>query len=267
VLKLESPDVESAFDALTAANDALMIDVLYERQLATLGGLIERLSTRQSPLFVVGSSGIQSALSAHWRNKGDAGRNKGDADLYLRRNKGDADLYLKVCVPFILRFGLSVAVCGSCSPVTAGQIRHAVQNGFAEVEVAPAAIDEQKATRAALDAIRSGKSVVIHTGMGDASKRVTDESAKNIGPALGKILRNILAESHVRRVIVAGGDTSGAVARALGIESMEMIAQLTRGSPLCRASAPNSPADGIEITFKGGQIGPQSFFTDVLGRS
>jgi hypothetical protein len=41
---------------------------------------------------------------------------------------------------------------------------------------------------------------------------------------------------------------------------MEMIAELTRGSPLCRVSAPGSPADGLQMTFKGGQIGPIDFF-------
>jgi len=29
---------------------------------------------------------------------------------------------------------------------------------------------------------------------------------------------------------------------------------------LCRVHAPLSPADGLEITFKGGQIGNQDFF-------
>jgi len=74
------------------------------------------------------------------------------------------------------------------------------------------------------------------------------------------VLRSVIEQTKLRRAIVAGGDTSGQVARALGIESMEMIAELTRGSPLCRAAAPGSPADGIEITFKGGQIGKQDFF-------
>ena len=49
----------------------------------------------------------------------------------------------------------------------------------------------------------------------------------------------------------------------LTIESLEMVGELTRGSPLCRAVAPGSPADGIEITFKGGQIGDVDFFRTV----
>jgi uncharacterized protein YgbK (DUF1537 family) len=36
------------------------------------------------------------------------------------------------------------------------------------------------------------------------------------------------------------------------------------GSPLCRVSAANGVIDGAEITFKGGQVGRDDFFTSVL---
>jgi len=94
---------------------------------------------------------------------------------------------------------------------------------------------------------------------------VDEATSRAIGPALGRVLRSSLADSQTRRVLIAGGDTSGAVAKELGIESMEMIGELTRGSPLVRVTAPGSPADGIEMTFKGGQIGPQNFFATVQG--
>ena len=84
-------------------------------------------------------------------------------------------------------------------------------------------------------------------------------SARDLGNTLGRMLREILTEVKVRRVIVAGGDTSGDVASASQIESLEMIAPLTPGSPLCKVTATGSPADGIEMTFKGGQIGRWSF--------
>jgi uncharacterized protein YgbK (DUF1537 family) len=61
-------------------------------------------------------------------------------------------------------------------------------------------------------------------------------------------------------VIIAGGDTSSFAARALGIESLEMIAPISPGAPLCRAEAPGSPADGLEFLFKGGQVGAENIF-------
>jgi uncharacterized protein YgbK (DUF1537 family) len=39
-----------------------------------------------------------------------------------------------------------------------------------------------------------------------------------------------------------------------------MIAPLTPGAPLCRAFAPGSPADGLEVVFKGGQVGAENYF-------
>ena len=56
---------------------------------------------------------------------------------------------------------------------------------------------------------------------------------------------------------------SSFAARALGIEALEMIAPLTPGAPLCRALAPGSPADKMEVVFKGGQVGPENYFQIV----
>jgi 3-oxoisoapionate kinase len=135
--------------------------------------------------------------------------------------------------------GPILAVCGSCSPVSSRQVDWALSNGFVDVSDRPENV--------ALE-VSAGRSVVIHTRGGRPNEN------------FGRTIRNVLEASQVRRVLVAGGDTSGQVARALGIESLEMVGQLVRGSPLCRAAAPNSPADGIEVTFKGGQIGPVDFF-------
>jgi uncharacterized protein YgbK (DUF1537 family) len=43
-----------------------------------------------------------------------------------------------------------------------------------------------------------------------------------------------------------------------------MIAPLTPGAPLCRARAlPPSPAEGLEVVFKGGQVGAEDYFEIV----
>jgi uncharacterized protein YgbK (DUF1537 family) len=143
-----------------------------------------------------------------------------------------------------------LALCGSCSPVITAQITHAITCGFAEV-----AVNEADAVEAATRALREGRSVILHT---DAKRKMNDASEK-----LATLARRVLETSPVTRVLVAGGDTSGKIARELNIESMEMIGELTRGSPLVRVTAPNSPADGVEMTFKGGQIGAIDFFSLV----
>jgi uncharacterized protein YgbK (DUF1537 family) len=209
--------------------DAVLIDLLYERQLLTVGALI---SHSKRPIFAVGSSGVESALCAFWA---ESGRITGRPAFKPAGATGPI-----------------IAICGSCSPVTAAQVRWAVEQGFVEFALS------SEALAPAIEALRNGKSVVVH------SQNVDRKLAANIGPALGSVLRDLLTATKTRRVLIAGGDTSGQIARAMGIESMEMIAELTRGSPLCRVNAPASPADGIEMTFKGGQIGKVDFFGHVL---
>lgn len=238
VLALDGFDPQRVLHEQVARGaEAVLIDVLQERHLEIIGRLLAGAAGDGPPLFVVGSSGVEAALAAHWRVSGMIS----DESTFLPPGQ----------------MSPIVAVCGSCSPVTAAQIRHAVANGFVE------AADLQTARDVSIDALCNGRSVVIHTGMGEPAKQVSGAAAEGIGPTLGRILRDVLDNARVRRVIVAGGDTSGSVARALGIEALEVIAELTRGSPLCRANAPGSPAEGVEFTFKGGQIGPVDFFTQV----
>jgi uncharacterized protein YgbK (DUF1537 family) len=71
-----------------------------------------------------------------------------------------------------------------------------------------------------------------------------------------------------RRIVVAGGDTSGRVAARLGIESLRMIAPIAPGAPLCRAHSADPAIDGLEIALKGGGMGGPDYFERVrLGRA
>jgi uncharacterized protein YgbK (DUF1537 family) len=48
------------------------------------------------------------------------------------------------------------------------------------------------------------------------------------------------------------------------IEALEMGAPTAPGSPLCRIHAPGSARDGMEIVFKGGQVGGSGYFVSLL---
>ena len=80
---------------------------------------------------------------------------------------------------------------------------------------------------------------------------------------MGRILRQVLQEAGLPRAAVTGGDTSGFVARTLGIESLEFVSPLYPGSPLCRARTTTEAIDNLEIVFKGGQVGKVDFFECV----
>ena len=63
-----------------------------------------------------------------------------------------------------------------------------------------------------------------------------------------------------RRVVVAGGDSSGEVASALGIDALTVVSGLAPGAPLCRAWSSDARRDSLEIALKGGQMGDADFF-------
>jgi uncharacterized protein YgbK (DUF1537 family) len=49
----------------------------------------------------------------------------------------------------------------------------------------------------------------------------------------------------------------------MGIQAVEVIVPLAPGVPLLRAHAPGSALDGLEVNFKGGQVGAENYFSLV----
>ena len=164
-----------------------------------------------------------------------------------------------------------ICVSGSCSPVTDRQIAKAVETGFAEIALDPMRLLDPEAQEVdcsdALAILRSGRGLILHTSRGPADQRLQNSLAsaerEKLGRGLGGVLDRLLQASGLKRAVVCGGDTSMAVARALGIEALEFAAPAAPGSPLCLVHAPGRSADGCEMIFKGGQNGRDRFLLDV----
>ncbi|OUJ75441.1 four-carbon acid sugar kinase family protein [Hymenobacter crusticola] len=249
ILSIEKPS--AAIRATLAAQvqngaEVMLIDALYDEQLLAIGETLDYYAADQ-PLFSVGSSGVEMALGKFWAQQGAL------APVTAWPTPSVVDPLL--------------VISGSCSPVTAGQVAWAKENGFAEVvlnaqELArrpEKALDLCDYKQAAIDYMEQGQSVVVHTNGGTA-RAEENLSSQKLGTALGLIARAVAQHTKVQRVVVAGGDTSSYAARAMGIEAVEMIAPLCPGAPLCRASAPGSPLHGVEVNFKGGQVGEPNYF-------
>jgi uncharacterized protein YgbK (DUF1537 family) len=252
VLTLDD-DPTDIFNRLVECADGSMalFDTLTNHHLATIGAALVELQRREGkPMFVAGSSGVEAALVGRWRNLGNA----------FATEFAPAEPVERLLV-----------VSGSCSPVTDRQIGHAVERGFAEVAVDAAALVASANPDSEVAAIAKqvltehdrGRSVIVHTSRGVADARVA-RSASSLGALLGRIARETLRLTGVRRVAIAGGDTSGEVARAIGIEALQMVAPSAPGAPLCRARSSAGEVDGVEFTFKGGQVGRDNYFTAVL---
>jgi uncharacterized protein YgbK (DUF1537 family) len=244
--------------------EIILVDVLSQEHLLTIGGLLWTEAARSAPLFVAGSSGVGSALTAYWQEAGL--------------------LPAPVLMPAPGATDRVIVVSGSCSPVTDGQIAWALDHGFDEIPLdVTQLLDPERepgAIRAAIDeaqvVLGRGRSVIAHTCRGPGDPRLVSTvsagaqaalpvTTHRIGLALGQILRALVDRTQVRRIGVAGGDTAGVAARTLQIGAVEMIATVAPGAPLCRVHASSPPAAGLEIAFKGGQMGAADFFGRLRG--
>jgi uncharacterized protein YgbK (DUF1537 family) len=264
VVQLESAESARARFAQLQADGAeiILCDVCRDAHLPVLGELIWGQARPRRPLFVVGSSCVEYALAAHWRQAG-----------LLRARPSSAKLQPSRAL---------AVVSGSCSPVTERQMACALAAGFAEVALDTVALvhpqtraaTQDQALAAARPHFANGRSVIFHTARGPDDPRLLRtarvlrrlglRSASTLGSALGELLAAALKQTGWARGVVTGGDTSSFAARALGIEALEFAAPIAPGAPLCRIHAPGCVADGKEIVFKGGQNGRDDFLLTVL---
>ena len=247
---------------LASKPDLLLYDCADEQNLRTVGRLIWE-QARHAQHFAIGSSGVEYALSAHWRESGVIPATRA------------------TFAP-VAPVSQLLVISGSASPMTATQIQWASQQGFdcirAPTEELCRAQGMETTGRVLSErahaSLSAGKSVVLYTAAGpdDPSIRATRDAlvagsgvssgntAKLLGTALGRIARDLLTRTGLRRVVVAGGDTSSYATQELGLYGLEMLAELTPGAPLCRGYSEDPRFDGLEIALKGGQMGKADYF-------
>ena len=250
--------------ALADKPEALLIDLFDERDEVSVGTLLETMATARQ-LFVVGSSGVEYALVAAWRQ---AGALPPEPPTLTAKPVG--------CL---------LVLSGSCSPATAAQITTALASGFAGIDIDPLALVTQPPDgphAADLlhrigEAASAGRSMVVHssTGPGDAREARLIEyfggagatpaearlrSGRALTERLAVLLARVLERTCFGRFVIAGGDTASAAIRGLGIDALEMVSPLAPGAPICRALAPGRALHGQEMVLKGGQIGSHAYF-------
>ncbi len=252
------------FEELVENGDnILLFDTLEQNHLRIIGQLIWDRQDSQHK-FIVGSSGVEYALTSYWQLTGLIKQPE------ALRSCGNID-------PIIV-------VAGSASPVTAKQMQWAFENGFSGIRlntprlVDPSTADQERETviENALRILGNKSSVILYSAQGpdDPAISIThahvdqlDLAARPVGERLGTqqglILQTLLYRSGIRRVCVAGGDTSGYAARQLGIYALEIATPIAPGAPLCRAHSHNKLFDGLEISLKGGQNGEPSYFGSI----
>jgi uncharacterized protein YgbK (DUF1537 family) len=199
--------------------------------------------------LLVGGSGIALGLPENFRRTGALGEGRADA------------------LPNVS--GYEAIVAGSCSAATLGQIAHFERDHPAiRIDVKALAAGPRAARDAASDAVaRLGAGPVL------VYASAPPDQVADAQTALGRDRAGVLAEqaladvaarlvdAGVRRLVVAGGETAGAVVRRLGIKALRIGPQIDPGVPWTASTG--NPV--LLLALKSGNFGTPDFFAKAFG--
>lgn len=175
--------------------------------------------------------------------------------------------------------GARAIVSGSCSAASNRQVQDFIARGHAALAIDPlraAAGDDVVTEALAWAAPRLGAApVLIHAT--DRPEAVAAVQQRLGREAAGALVEGVLARiAHglvtrgVRQLVVAGGETSGAVLQALGVRQLQIGTQIDPGVPWCCSVWPPSASRGAEageplhLALKSGNFGSDDFFTKAF---
>jgi len=225
---------------------AAIVDAVFDRDLETIGAIAigHKLSVGASGIGL----GLARALVASGRVTASSGPQSGEAVG-----------------------GPAACLAGSCSQATLGQIAKAAQ-GMPVLHLDPAkAIAGPDETRHALawarERIGRGPVLIASSSAPDQVAAVQARYGRDAaGHAIEQAMADLaegLVQSGVRRLVVAGGETSGAVVDRLGIPGFLVGPEIAAGVPVLRSVG---AAQGeMLLALKSGNFGGPAFFSDALG--
>ena len=245
VVKGGAPAIAEAFAALQAQGVRhAIVDALEDKDLENIGAASSALA------LITGGSGIAIGLPANYR-----------VARLIPKREGAAELE-KVGGP-------GVVLSGSCSAATLAQVERMAAK-FPAIAIDPAELaDDPEKTVASLlgwarDKLTSGPALVYASALPDKVAAVQARFGREAAGAMVEHaiagLAKGLAQAGVRRFVIAGGETSGAVVTALGVEALEIGPQIAPGVPATLSYG--SPR--YALALKSGNFGGSDFFIEAL---
>jgi 3-dehydrotetronate 4-kinase len=223
---------------------AAIIDAVFDPDLETIGAVA--LDHR----FSVGASGIGLGVA---RAMVASGRVKPNASGAI------ADTPVG---------GPAACLAGSCSQATLQQIANA-EREMPVLHLDPERViaSKEEALRAvawAKERIKNGPVLIASSSTpADVSALQSRHGRDAAGHAIEQAMADLaeaLVAAGVRRLVVAGGETSGAVVDRLKIPAFLVGAEISAGVPVLRAVG----AGEMLIALKSGNFGGPEFFSDAL---
>ncbi len=239
-----SASLRAALDKLAAESVRhVVVDAVADTDLGIVGEAVG------DDVLVTGGSGVALGLPAAYRRRG------------LLQHKANADTLPKIA-------GASVVLAGSCSAATLGQIAafkgpHLVLDTDAICRGEPIG---EKALAWAKDKLGNGPILLSASDRPEAVKALqakygVEEASQAIEKTLAALARG-LVEAGAGRLIVAGGETSGAVVGALDVTALRIGPEIDPGVPWT-ASVGKKP---LLLALKSGNFGAPDFFTKAFQR-
>lgn len=226
-----------------------VVDAVSNDDLLRLG-----VALRGMPLVTAGS-GVAIGLAQNW-------------PLLAERPEGArADELPKAA-------GHRAIVSGSCSLASNAQVRHFEGTGRPSRAIDPLALARGEdvvgeSLAWAETHLPDGPVLLYATAGPEEVGRVqaslgAARGGEMIEQALSAIARG-LVERGVRQLIVAGGETSGAVVHALGVRRLRIGPQIDPGVPWTAAHSPLGGGAALHLALKSGNFGSEDFFCKAFG--
>lgn len=249
----ELPVVRAGAEALAERLDAaeragtryLVVDALTEEDLGAIGAAV-----RRAPL-VTGAAGLAAGLGAALAADGDRTRPTSEA-----------------AAPAPPRDTRVAALAGSCSARTLEQVdrmRAEHPHHFLDALSQPDPEALAKAALAWYDTQPEGSTPLIYSSQEPASLQQTqevlgtDRASEILEAATATVARGLVARG-VGRLVVAGGETSGAVVTALGVTDAEVGEEAAPGVPWLRTTTPRP----LDLLLKSGNFGGPDLLLTAL---
>ncbi|WP_374444575.1 3-oxo-tetronate kinase [Stella sp.] len=237
--------ISTELDRLRAAGKRFaVVDAVADGDLRAIGAAIA-----DAPLLT-GGSGIAMGLPDNFRRIG------------LLAEGGAAAL----AVPD----GRSAVLAGSCSAATRGQVA-AVGGRWPTMRLDPVELAAGRQSAAAVLNWAAGQDpdtpVLVYSTAEPEAVRAAQEAlgreraATVLEEAFAAVAAGLVG-AGVRRMVVAGGETAGAVVGALGIDALAIGPEIDPGVPWVQAMG----ADGLCLALKSGNFGAEDFFAKAFAR-
>lgn len=171
--------------------------------------------------------------------------------------------------------GAQAVVSGSCSVATNAQVLHFQQSGRPSMAIDPLVIASgedvvSQALAWAEPLLASGPVLLYATAEPTAVRAVQERlGVARAGEMVEHTLSRIaagLVQRGVRQLLVAGGETSGAVVQALGVQRMAIGPQIDPGVPWTAVDTPLCPGETVHVALKSGNFGSTDFFTKAFAQ-